>query len=253
MTGMLSACAQRVAVKPIPADTPPDKVVKMAMSDGERLKGLKASIKVTVQAEGKASERFDGVLYVGRPDKVRLTGLAFMGFTAFDVSLSNGKFYFYQPSEGYLYTGPKAALRGFLKERGVNADPEIISRLLFLEGQEGGRRLLVEKTDSGYDVYVMAPGKEDVFTPLVKAEFDPGLGLVRKIFYDELARPYLYVTPGGSTEVDSFRLPKSIKARDLRRGYTVTVEFEKYLVNPEGLESDFTIEGGELKGIREIK
>jgi hypothetical protein len=249
---LLPACAPRVAVKPIPADTPPDKVVKMAMSGMSAVKGIKASVKVSVQAEGKGAENFDGVLYIGRPDRVRLTGLAFMGFTAFDVSLTAGKFYFYQPSEGFLYTGPRAALGGFLKERGVDADPEVIYRSLFMGEPAEGQRFLVEKTINGYDVYITA-SNDGVLTPVVKAEFDPGLGLVRKIFYDELARPYLYVTPGATEDVDGFRLPRSVEIKDSRSGYTVTVVFEKYLVNPEGLDSDFTIQGGDLKGIRQVE
>lgn len=248
----LFACAPRVAIRPIPADTPPEQVLKMALSSYEGIRGLKASVKVTVQAEGKATQGFDGVLYVGRPDRVRLTGLAFMGFTAFDVSITGGKFYFYQPSDGYLYTGRKEVLRGFLKARGVDADPEIICRALFLDGEEKGRRFLVEKAENGYGIYIVA-SQGDMLTPLLKAEFDRGLDLVRKIFYDELARPYLYVTQGPVVEVDGFRLPGSVKVKDARGGFTVTVRFEKYLVNPVDLESDFTIQGGELKGIREVQ
>ena len=148
-------------------------------------------------------------------------------------------------SKGRIIPRP-AGLLATLKERGVDTDPEIIYRSLFMGEPAEGQRFLVEKTQSGYCVYIVAT-RDGLLTPLLKAEFDPGLVLVRKIFYDGLARPYLYVTPGATEEVDGFRLPKSVEIKDARNGYTVTVVFEKYLVNPEGLDSDFIIQGGDLK------
>ena len=105
----------------------------MAKEAGEGIKGLRASVRVTVSAKGKGNESFDGVLYVGRPDKVRLTGLALLGVTVFDAVITGEKFYFYQPSEGYLYTGRKEAMAGFLLERGIKADPDVIYRSLLTD------------------------------------------------------------------------------------------------------------------------
>jgi hypothetical protein len=248
----LSACAPVAVVKPIPADTPPDKVLSMAQGAEEGIKGLRAAVRVTVHAEGRGAEGFDGVLYVGRPDNVRLTGLALLGVTVFDAVIRGGKFYFYQPSEGYLYTGPTSAMAGFLEERGVKADPEVIYRSLMPDRAGQGERYMVDRTDAGYEIYIVRAG-DGPLTPRVREDYDPGLNLVQKVFYDELARPYIFVRTEGMAEAGGFRLPERLKAVDKKNGYTVTVDFQKYIVNPENAENDFMIQGGEFKGIREIQ
>jgi hypothetical protein len=251
---VLSSCAPRVAVKPIPLNTPPDEIIKMASAGTENIKGLKASVKVTVQKDGNNPESIDGVLYIERPDNFRFTGLAFMGFTVFDMVLTGDKFYFYRPSEGWLYTGPRESFKGFLAKNGVQADPEVIGKALFLQKKQGagGDEFLVEKTDGGYDIYeaVKAGG---VLLPRMKAQYDAGMDLERKIFFDGLARPYLYVTPSGKVEQDGAALPKRLTVKDIAQGVLLSVDFEKYIVNPEGLDKDFTIQGQELKGIREVQ
>ena len=249
---VFTACAPKVAVKPIPADTPPDKVLSMAREAEEGIKGLRASVRVTVAAEGKGSESFDGVLYVGRPDKVRLTGLALLGVTVFDAVITGEKFYFYQPSEGYLYTGPRAALAGFLMERGIKADPDVIYRSLLTVQPAAGEKYLVDNTGTGYSIYIVKQS-EGLLVPTVRQDYDPGLNLREKVFYDALARPYLFVKQEGLVEAGGFSLPERLKALDTKNGYSVTVEFQKYIVNPEDAGGDFTIQGGEFKGIREVE
>ncbi len=264
---MLSSCAPRVAVKPIPADTPPYRIIKMASAGTENIKGFKAFVKVTAQAKGKGPQSMDGVLYFEKPDRFRFTGLAFMGFTVFDLVLTSDKFYFYRPSEGWLYTGPRESFRKFLAKNGIQADPEIIGRALFMEKSEGDE-FLAEKSDDGYDIYQarVAPG---ILLPRMKAQYDAGLNLKEKTFYDSLARPYLYVTmsgkgrevlavagkagAAGTETVPSAALPASLTARDVAHDMLLTVDFDKYIVNPEGLDNDFTIEGAQFKGIREVK
>jgi outer membrane lipoprotein-sorting protein len=246
----LSSCAPRAIVKPIPVNTPPEEIIQMASAGTENIKGIKASVKVTVQKAGNNPQSIDGVLYIQRPDNFRFTGLAFMGFTVFDLVLTGDKFYFYRPSEGWLYTGPRESFKGFLAKNGVQADPEVIGKALFL--QKNGEELLVEKTDGGYDIY-QAVKAEGVLLPRMKAEYDAGMDLERKIFFDGLARPYLYVTPSGKIEQDGAALPARLTVRDIAQGVLLTVDFEKYIVNPEGLDKDFTIEGQELKGIREVQ
>jgi hypothetical protein len=246
----LSSCAPRVAIKPIPVNTPPDEIIKLASAGTENIKGIKASVKVTVQKDGNNPQSIDGVLYIERPDNFRFTGLAFMGFTVFDLVLTGDKFYFYRPSEGWLYTGPRESFKSFLAKNGVQADPEVIGKALFL--QKNGEELLVEKTDDGYDIY-QAVKAEGVLLPRMKAEFDAGLNLERKVFFDGLARPYLYVTPSGKVEEGGAVLPKKLTVKDVAQGILLRVDFEKYIVNPEGLDKDFTIEGQELKGIREVQ
>lgn len=248
---VLSSCAPRVAIKPIPVNTPPEEVIKMASAGTENVRGLKASVKVTVQKDGNNPQSIDGVLYIQRPDEFRFTGLAFMGFTVFDLVLTGDKFYFYRPSEGWLYTGPRESFKGFLAKNGVQADPEIIGRALFLQKKEG-EKYLVEKTDDGYDIYEAA-NVEGVLLPLMKAEFNAGMDLERKIFFDGLARPYLYVAVSGKVSEGGATLPKRLTVKDIAQGVLLTVDFEKYIVNPEGLDKDFTIEGQELKGIREVQ
>lgn len=248
---VLSSCAPRAIVKPIPVNTPPDEVIKMVSAGTEGVKGLKASVKVTVQAEGKNPQSIDGVLYIERPDNFRFTGLAFMGFTVFDLVLTGDKFYFYRPSEGWLYTGPRESFKGFLAKNGVQADPEAIGQALFLQKKEG-EEFLVEKTDDGYDIY-QALKTEGVLLPRMKAEYDAGLNLEKKVFFDGLARPYLYVTVSGKVEEGGAELPKRLTVKDVTQGIVLTVDFQKYIVNPEGLDKDFTIEGQELKGIREVQ
>jgi hypothetical protein len=247
----LSSCAPRVAIKPIPLNTPPEEIIKLASAGTENIKGLKASVKVTVQKDGENPQSIDGVLYIERPDNFRFTGLAFMGFTVFDLVLTGDKFYFYRPSEGWLYTGPKESFKGFLAKNGVQADPEVIGKALFLRKKQG-EQFLVEKTDGGYDIYE-AVKDEGVLLPRMKAEYDAGMDLERKIFFDALARPYLYVTPSGKVEQDGAALPKRLTVKDIAQGVLLTVDFEKYIVNPEGLDKDFTIQGQELKGIREVQ
>jgi len=248
----LPACAPRALVKPIPADTPPAKVLEMARAKDAGIKGIRASVKVSVQMDGKNAQGFDGVLYVQKPDKVRLTGLAFMGFTVFDILVNGDKFYFYQPDDGYLYTGPKSALGGFLEKRGVKADPDVLYRSLFFDMTNAQGRYFFDSTAEGYNIFFVHE-QDGVTVPLMRAEYDRGLGLKEKVFYDELARPYLYVRFEGTVEEGGYTLPAKLVAKDTKNGYTVTVTFEKYLVNPEGLDGDFAIEGGELKGIREIE
>jgi hypothetical protein len=248
---MLSSCAPRAIVKPIPMNTPPDEIVKMASAGTEDVKGLKASVKVTVQKDGNSPQSIDGVLYIERPDNLRFTGLAFMGFTVFDLVLTGDKFYFYRPSEGWLYTGPRESFKGFLAKNGVQADPEVIGKALFLQKKQGDE-LLVEKTDDGYDIYE-AVKDEGVLLPRMKAEYDAGLNLERKVFFDGLARPYLYVKVSGKVSEGGAELPKKLTVKDIAQGILLTVDFEKYIVNPEGLDKDFTIQGQELKGIREVE
>jgi hypothetical protein len=255
---MLSSCAPRVAVKPVPLNTPPEEIIKMASAGTENVKGLKASVKVTVQKDGNSPQSINGVLYIERPDNFRFTGLAFMGFTVFDLVLTGDKFYFYRPSEGWLYTGPRGSFKGFLAQNGVQADPEVIGKALFLrkKGVQGegvmGDEFLVEKTDGGYDIYEAAKAG-GVLLPRMKAEYDAGMDLERKTFFDGLARPYLYVTPSGKIEQDGAVLPARLTVKDIAQGVLLTVDFEKYIVNPEGLDKDFTIQGQELKGIREVQ
>ncbi|MBI5191370.1 MAG: hypothetical protein HZA22_11965 [Nitrospirae bacterium] len=249
---LLSACAPRQIVKPIPADTPPEKVLDMAMARDQGLQGIRAMVKVVVRVDGAGSQSFDAVLYAKRPDRVRLTGLALMGYTVFDIVIRGEKFYFYDPSEGFLYTGPRGALPGFLAERGVKADPNVIFGSLFFETPGAGDRYFVDPVEDGYDLFI-AHENDGVLVPLVKTEYDPGLNEKRRIFYDRLARPYLYVETPGYTVVDGYSLPSAIKVVDSANGYTVDVTFEKYLVNPDGLDGDFTIEGGEFKGLREVE
>jgi hypothetical protein len=248
---ILSSCAPRAIVKPIPMNTPPDEIVKMASAGTEDVKGLKASVKVTVQKDGNSPQSIDGVLYIERPDNLRFTGLAFMGFTVFDLVLTGDKFYFYRPSEGWLYTGPRESFKGFLAKNGVQADPEVIGKALFLQKKQGDE-LLVEKTDDGYDIYE-AVKDEGVLLPRMKAEYDAGLNLERKVFFDGLARPYLYVKVSGKVSEGGAELPKKLTVKDIAQGILLTVDFEKYIVNPEGLDKDFTIQGQELKGIREVE
>ncbi len=248
-----SACAPRMIVKPIPADTPPEKVLEMVRAKDAGLKGLRASVKVTVQTDGKSVQSFDAVLYAAKPDRVRLTGLAMMGVTVFDIVLTSEKFYFYQPSDGYLYTGRRAALKRFLDERGVKADPDILYKALFFVEPDGFERYMVERSDEGYKLYLLRE-KDGVLSPkVIASEYDLGLTLKRKVFYDALTRQYLSVVAEGAIEQDGYSLPESLKARDTQNGYTVTVAFDKYIVNPEDMDSDFTIQGGEFKGIREVE
>ncbi len=256
----LSSCAPRVAVKPIPADTPPYRIIKMASAGTENIKGFKALVKVSAQVDGKIPQGVDGVLYFERPDRFRFTGLAFMGFTIFDLVLTSDKFYFYRPSEGWLYTGPREAFKKFLAKNGIQADPEIIGRALFLEKKEG-EEFLAEKSDNGYDIYQARVGP-GILLPRMKAVYDAGLNLKEKIFYDSLARPYLYVTmsgkakevlPAGAAGIPPVALPARLTAKDIAHGIILTVDFEKYIVNPEGLDKDFSIEGAQLKGIREVR
>ncbi|HLB25376.1 MAG TPA: DUF4292 domain-containing protein, partial [Nitrospirota bacterium] len=156
---LLPACVPRAVIRPapeavaIPADTPPAEIVRMAAAGYEGIQGLRASVKVSVTAEGRQTNSFDAVLYLRKPDSVRLTGLAFMGFTAFDAVLTGGKFYFYQPSEGYLYTGSRERLRDFLVGRGVDVDPEAVARSLLFETSGAEGEPLVENTGKGYNVY----------------------------------------------------------------------------------------------------
>jgi hypothetical protein len=164
---------------------------------------------VTVHQEGKSDRSFDAVLRAARPGKVRLSGLALLGVTVFDVVLDGDKFYFYQPSEGYLYTGTYESLRGLLKEKAIDIDPAVIYKALFLELTGEGNGL------DGLDLAVQSEG-----------EIKEG----------------------------EFRLPQTLIAHDEKAGYTITVRFEKYIVNPpEGMDRDFVIEGGELKGIRTVE
>ncbi len=248
---VLSSCAPRAIVKPIPVNTPPEEIIQMASAGTENIKGIKASVKVTVQAEGKNPESIDGVLYIERPDNFRFTGLAFMGFTVFDLVLTGDKFYFYRPSEGWLYTGPRESFKAFLAKNGVQADPEVIGQALFLQKKQG-EEFLAEKTDGGYDIY-QAVKDDGVLLPRMKAQYDAGLNLVRKIFFDGLARPYLYVTQSGKAKEGGAALPARLTVKDIAQGIFLTVDFEKYIVNPEGLDKEFAIEGQELKGIREVR
>jgi len=247
-----AACAPRAIVKPIPANTTPDKVLHMALADEEAVKGLKASVRITYRSDTGEAGAMDAVLYAQRPDKARLTGLALMGFTVFDALVTGDKFYFYQPSDGIMYTGPRGAMRGFLEKMGVRADPEVIYRSLFTDGGGAGEGRLVERTADGWAIYLTRKSG-DALAPVVRADYDAGLGLVGKTFYDELARPWMDVQYEGSVEEGGFTFPVRIKARDLRNGYTLTVDFEKRIVNPDGLDAEMTIQGGELKEIREVE
>ncbi len=249
---LLPACAPKVIVKPIPADTPPEKVVEMVRAKEAGLDSLKAFVKVTVQEHGGGPKSFDAVLYAARPDNVRLTGLGFMGFTVFDVALRADKFYFYQPDTGYLYTGKRSELRPFLQSLGVNTDPEIIYRSIFTYEPDTMYRYFMDATKEGYSVYVVTD-EGGVLRPLMKAEYDLMLDPLGKIFYDRNARPYLYVVREGTVTQDGIELPESLKATDTREGYSVTVDFEKYIVNPEDIQDDFTIQGGELKEIQTVE
>ncbi len=171
--------------------------------------GLRASVRVTVHQAGKSDRSFDAVLRAARPGKVRVSGLALLGVTVFDVVLDGDKFWFYQPSDGYLYTGTYASLRGLLKEKGIDIDPAVIYKALFLELTGEGNGI------PGPDITVQSEGQ------IVEGD---------------------YV------------LPLILIAHDEKAGYTITVNFEKYIVNPpEGMDKDFTIEGGELKGIRTVE
>lgn len=248
----MSACAPRQTVRPIPADTPPARVLEMAREKEDGITGVRAMVKVAVRLEGQGPQAFDAVLYAKKPDKVRLTGLAFMGYTVFDMLIRGDKFYFYQPSEGYLYTGHADSLPVFLEGRGVKADPAVMLRSLFFTAQAAGDSYMVDATGTGYDVYLVHESG-GVFVPEAKTEYDLGLGIKRRLFYDRLARPYLSVETSGYTDVDGHSLPSSMRVKDVRDGYVVDVTFEKYLIEPEGLDEDFSIQGGEFKGIREVE
>lgn len=248
----LSACAPRQVVKPIPADTQPARVLEMVRAKQDGLDGLRAMVKVSVLAKGGQRQGFDAVLYAKKPDSVRLTGLAFSSYTIFDMVIRGGKFYFYQPSEGYLYTGPAASLRGFLEGRGVKTDPSVLLRSLFLATPGEGDHYLVEAGPDGYSL-MLAHDHDGLLAPVAKTEYDLGLNEKRRVFYDVLAKPYMTVVTPGYMDVDGYGLPASLEVMDSANGYTVDLTFEKYLVNPEGLDGDFTIEGGEFKGIRELE
>lgn len=252
LTAVLPACAPKITIRPVPADTPPGKLVEMVKAREAGLDGLRALVKVTVAEHGGQPKSFDGVLYLARPDNVRLTGISFMGFTVFDAVLRDKKFYFYQLDTGYLYTGDRAEAGKFLGSLGVSADPELLFRALFLSPDGAGYRYMLDRTAEGYSLYYVreTPG---VMTPEVRADYDAGLNLVRKVLYDSLGQPYIYVMHSGSVVQDGFTLPKAIDASDSKDGYTVRVEFEKYIVNPDGIEDDFTITGGELKEIRTVE
>jgi len=197
---LLSACAPRAIVKPAPTVIP---------AANKAITGLRASVRVTVQQAGKSDRSFDAVLRAARPGKVRVSGLALLGVTVFDVVLDGDKFWFYQPSEGYLYTGTYNSLRGLLKEKGIDIDPAVIYKALFLELTGEGNGI------PGPDITVQSEGQ---------------------------------VVEG------DYVLPLILIAHDEKAGYTITVNFEKYIVNPpEGMDKDFTIEGGELKGIRTVE
>ena len=196
----LSACAPRAVVKPLSTVIP---------AANKAITGLRASVRVTVQQEGKSDRSFDAVLRAARPGKVRVSGLALLGVTVFDVVLDGDKFWIYQPSEGYLYTGTYTSLRGLLKEKGIEIDPAVIYKALFLELTGEGNGI------PGPDITVQSEGE------IIEGE---------------------YV------------LPLILTAHDEKAGYTITVNFQKYIVNPpEGMDKDFTIEGGELKGIRTVE
>jgi len=216
------------------------------------IRGLRASVRVSVRPRGKASYAFDGVLRVSKGGDIRLTGLAFMGYTVFDVVVKGEKFYFYRPSEGYLYTGPKTVLRGFLGRMGVDADPEVIYRSLFLPGPSGDGRYLVVDTAEGYAVYLVMD-RGGALAPVMESDYDRGLGLLRRVFYDRLARPEVRMTPGGFTTADGFTLPTKLEVESSDEGWSMAVAFEKYIVNPKGLAEEFTIQGGRFKGIREVR
>lgn len=248
----LSACAPRQVVRPIPADTPPAKVLGMLRARESGLDGIRAMVKVRVTAGGAPPNSFDAVLYAAKPDRVRLTGLAFSSYTIFDIVIRGGKFYFYQPSEGYLYAGPAGSLPGFLEGRGVKADPAVMLRAMFLASPGEGESYMLDTAEGGYDLY-LARNEDGVLVPSVRTEYDVGLNEKRRVFFDSLARPYLTVETPGFMDVDGYSLPDSLVIRDARGAYKVDVFFEKYLVNPEGLEGDFSIQGGEFKGIREVE
>lgn len=254
----VASCAPRAVIRPapmvkaIPPDTPPAQVFSLIKSADEKVQSLKAAVTITVDAGAKGKKSFDGVLYAMKPDSARLTGLALLGVTVFDAVLKGDKFYFYRPSEGILYTGPRASLRGFLKEQGVDVDPEVVARSLFMASGGPEDYLLAGAGGEGYSLTLLNKGSAPVL-PSMRAEYDQALDLKDRIFYDELARPYLSVRTEGEVEEGGARLPQRIIAKDIRGGYTVTVDFQKYIVNPPGIEKEFSIEGGELKGIRQVE
>lgn len=249
---MLPACAPRVAVVPVSPELMPFEVADLVRQKETGVNGIRALVKVTAQEKGGEPVSFDGMLIAAKPDKVRLTGLSFMGFTVFDAVIRDGKYYFYQPDTGAFYTGPRAQLVDLLGMLGIKADPELIYRALFFETSGTGYETVYDNRGDGYSFY-LAREDAELLIPYMRADYDAGLNLQRKVFYDGIGRPYIEVVNTGLVEVDGNTLPRSIKATDSLNGYSVEITFDNYQVNPEGLEEDFKITGGELKEIRTLE
>ncbi|HEY3347572.1 MAG TPA: hypothetical protein VGK71_08125 [Nitrospirota bacterium] len=253
---MLSACAptMKVVVNPIPADTTPAKVLEMVKAKEAGITAMKASVRIRIEPKDKPESLFDGVFYAAKPSRYRLTANAFLGFTLFDVVLDGDKFYFYQPSDGWLYTGPRAKFKGFLLEKGVNIDPETLFRSVFVGEPDSDYKYLVERGRAGdtYQIYTIKGG-EGPFLPKVKGEYDLGLNLLRHTFYDDMSFPYMFVDVDGFQNVTGYQLPQKLKVENRKDRYNAVITFYRYIINPETAPTDFTIQGGELKGIRTVE
>jgi len=237
----LSACAPRVAVKPIPTDTPPETVLSMIRQKEEGLAGLRAFVEITVRKPDEKPRSFEAVLYLARPDSIRLTGISFLGTTAFDAILAGDKYFFSQPTTGYTESGPRENFRDTLRAMGVEVDPVAVYSAIFSAPPDGFHRNFIERTPDGYSHYILTD-EGGVLAPVVRADYDAGLNLIKKTFYGDNASPHMSAEVGEAVSVDGYSLPGYITVRNSDEvSGTVEVRVEKYLVNPEGIEKDFDL------------
>lgn len=251
---MLSACAapMKVVVNPIPTNTPPDKVLEMIKAKEAGIKSMKASVRIRIEPKDKPESLFDAVFYAAKPNSYRLTATAFLGFTMFDAVLRDEKFYFYQPSDGWLYTGPRTKFKAFLLEKGINIDPETLFQSVFVGEPDPDSKYLMERGREGYQVYIIK-SENGPFVPKVRGDYDQGLNLVKHTFYDDMTFPYMFVDVKEFTNASGFQLPLKLDIENRKDRYNAQVTFYRYIINPDTAATDFTIQGGELKGIRTIE
>jgi hypothetical protein len=239
----LAACAPRVAIRPIPADTRPEAVLDMLRQKEAGLDGLRAFAKVTIRKPGETSRSFEAILYVAKPGRIRFTGISFLGSTAFDAILTGETYYFSQPSTGYVESGPRDEFPEMLRAMGTEVDPEAVYSAMFSSPPGGFHRNFIEKTQDGYSHYLLTESG-GVLAPSIRADYDAGLNLVSKTFYDETGTASMTASMDGVMDVDGYKLPGAVAVKRITDGAeTVIVEFEKYLINPEGIDEDFAIPG----------
>jgi len=204
--------------------------VKNILSERDRnFHGLKASGSFNINDQEKGSNSFEGIIFLKRPDRLRLQGLSF-GTVIFDFIMKDGNPLLFLPSEGRISKIDND--KEYLKDYLALIQPYLSISKADMEGSV----FLMERSSESYIIYI---GNKNGMVSM-KVWLDIGhLFEEREEIFDSEGYKKTSIIFSNHKQLDGAWFPSRIKISYIKRRITIAADLKKIIINPALTEEDF--------------